>query len=250
MIMLISILFLFLFVSFFVCGFLLLRKYIHYSKMEIHNEVGGFIYAVLGAVYSILLAFVVVTVWEQYTDAEENVNVEVSHVIDLYRNANDFPDSLKYEIQTTCKQYMQDMVTYEWEAMKNNEISEQAKSSYFKIWEIHQNYIPKTEHEKIWYEESVKELNQLADARRFRINSIYSGIQPFLWFVLIIGAAVTIGFSFLFGTKNTLAHVIMIALLSTAIGLSLLLVFAFDHPFVGIIKVEPYAFIRALKQLQ
>ena len=238
------------FVGFFLGGFLLVHKFFHHSKLEIHNEVAGFIYAVVGVIYAVLLAFVVITVWEQYTEAEKNVNTEASHVVDIYRNAEAFPDSIRDKIQTETINYMNDIINYEWKSMKNLEISSEAKKSYKSLWKTIIEYIPVTTYENMWYAETIKELNQLADARRFRINSIYFDIPSLMWFILFIGAFITIGFSYIFGTKNNIAHIIMIICLSSSIGLILILIDALVHPFSGFIQLTPEAFIYALSQLK
>lgn len=239
-----------LFVCFFIAGFLLVSKFIQHSKLEVHNEVAGFIYAVVGVIYAVLLGFVVITVWVQYTEAEKNVSTEASHVVDIYRNANAFPDSIKKEIQVAAVQYIHDMIDFEWKAMENYQISEEAKKSYMNIWKLLQKYKPATSYESIWYSESVNELNELADARRFRINSINYHIHPFMWVVLYLGAFITIGFSYLFGTKNKIAHVIMVFCLSAIIGIILILIEAFVHPFCGMIHLTPESFMMILKQLK
>lgn len=237
------------FIGFFIGGFLLVSKFIHHTKMEIHNEVAGFIYAVVGVIYAVLLAFVVISAWVQYTEAEKNVSVEANHVADIYRNANAFPDSIKKEIQAGAVQYINDMINHEWKAMEVFQTSEEAKKSYVNMWRLHQEFKPATTYEGFWYAESLKELNELADARRFRINSIYYNIHPFMWLVLYIGAFITIGFTYLFGTKNKIAHIIMVFSLSAVIGLILLLIDAFVYPFSGVIHLTPEYFILALKQL-
>jgi len=239
-----------LFVALFISGFLVVRQFVHHSKLEIHNEVAGFIYAVLGVIYAVLLAFVVVTVWEEYSDAEKNVNLEVSHIMDIYRNANAFPDPVKNEIQTRSVNYINDMINYEWKAMDNLQISAEAKKSYLSIWETHQAFVPTTHFESIWYSESIKELNQLADARRLRIISIDYDVPIFMWAFLFIGAFITIGFSYLFGTKNEIAQIIMVFSLSATICLVLLLIDALVHPFTGLIHLTPEPFIKALEQLK
>jgi len=239
-----------LFVGFFIAGFLLVSKFIEHTKLEVHNEVAGFIYAVVGVIYAVLLGFVVITVWVQYTEAEKNVSTEASHVVDIYRNANAFPDSIKNEIQAAAVQYINDMIDHEWKAMENYQISEEAKKSYINIWKLLQKFKPATSNESIWYSESVKELNELADSRRFRINSIYYHVHPFMWAVLYLGAFITIGFSYLFGTKNKIAHIVMIFCLSSIIGTILLLIESFVHPFCGLIHLSPESFIMILKQLK
>jgi hypothetical protein len=239
-----------LFVGISVAGLLVVRKYFNHTIMEVHNEVAGFIYAVLGVIYAVLLAFIVIAVWEDYIDAEKNVHKEVSHVVDIYRNAEAFSDSLKIEIQTACTNYINDVVQYEWEAMKNLKISEEAKRSYLYIWAVHQKYVPVTEYESLWYAESIGELNKLADARRFRIFSIYYDIAPIMWVVLFTGAFIIIGFSYLFGTKNKTAHLIMVFSLSATICLILILIDALEHPFSDFVHLTPESFIMTLDQLK
>lgn len=230
-----------------VVGLLVLRKYIHYSKMEAHNEIAGFIYAVVGVIYAVMLAFVVVTVWEKFSKAEEYVEAEVAHLVNLHRNANAFPDEQKRIIQSSCIQYAEDNLAYEWKAMNEGSHSSIAQQSYEKIWNVFISYHPSEEYQHDWYALSISELNLLAESRRARICSIQSDIHPFLWFLLIFGAIVTIGFSYLFGTKSQYAHLIMICCLSSSIGLVLLIINAFEHPFHGIINVSPEEYIKALE---
>lgn len=248
--MIIFIIKLFAFISFFIIGFLLVSKFVHHSKMELHNEVAGFIYAVVGVIYAVLLAFVVVNIWEQFKDAEANVNKEVSAVVNLHRNSNAFPDSVKAVIQPAVIDYMEKIISYEWKAMENLKISEEAKLAYENIWKQIQNYKPVSGFENVWYKEFIDDLNLLAEARRYRIIAIKSEINPFMWLILFFGAFVTIGFSYLFGTKNKIAHIIMIFCLASSISLVLNLIDAFEHPYCGLIQVSPEAFINALEQLK
>ena len=61
---------------------------------------------------------------------------------------------------------------------------------------------------------------------------------------MLVGAgAITIGFSFLFGTKNTVAQALMTGGLAMTIALVLLsIIVAMEHPFAGFARVEPEAF--------
>jgi hypothetical protein len=48
--------------------------------LEQHNEVAGFIIAVIGGLYAVLLAFVVISVWEQFDAAQTDASREANHV--------------------------------------------------------------------------------------------------------------------------------------------------------------------------
>ena len=78
-----------------------------------------------------------------------------------------------------------------------------------------------------------------------RISEGSTGINGVLWVTLIIGAFVTVGFTFLFGFKHTLIQQLMIGSLATLIGLMLFLIVALDFPFRGGLTVTPDAFVNA-----
>jgi hypothetical protein len=63
-----------------------------------------------------------------------------------------------------------------------------------------------------------------------------------MWGVLLGAGGITIGFSYLFGTKNTVAQALMIAGLAMTIALVLLSIFALEKPFAGVTRIEPEAF--------
>jgi hypothetical protein len=80
-----------------------------------------------------------------------------------------------------------------------------------------------------------------------------SGVPTVIWGVLIGGGAITIGFSFLFGTRNVRAQAIMTAGLALIIGVVLLSILALQEPFAGMTRVDPEPFHqvdRILDQLR
>lgn len=58
-----------------------------------------------------------------------------------------------------------------------------------------------------------------------------------IWLVLLIGGAITVGYTFLFGTCNAAAHYSMTAGLTLTVTLILFLIFILDHPFTGANRV-------------
>ena len=59
-------------------GFELVHRLVPASARQRHNDVAGFIYAALGVIYAVLLALVVIAVWEQYGAAKETVEQEAN----------------------------------------------------------------------------------------------------------------------------------------------------------------------------
>src|ERR1700722_18347500 len=73
--------------------FLLIKRNKFLQRFSIDLDIGGIIYGGIVAVYSILLAFIVVIVWEQYQNTGDRIQEESSKVFNLYRASYAFPDS-------------------------------------------------------------------------------------------------------------------------------------------------------------
>ena len=65
--------------------FLLVKRNKFLQRFSIDLDIGGIIYGGIVAVYSILLAFIVVIVWEQYQNTGDRIQEESSKVFNLYR---------------------------------------------------------------------------------------------------------------------------------------------------------------------
>ena len=63
---------------------LLTRSIFGVSRLAENNEVAGFKFAVVGVFYAVLLAFVVVAVWEEYRNTEAAVRNEAKAAVDLH----------------------------------------------------------------------------------------------------------------------------------------------------------------------
>ena len=226
-----------------VVGGLLVRRWVNVEVLERHNEVAGFIHAVIGVLYAVVLGFTAVIVWERFAEAQNNVEKAANELGDLFRDAQAFPDDVREELQTNLRSYVRLVIEKEWPAMAEGKSSPEAWEAFNQIWQSYYRFRPQNEYERVWYAQSVAILNQFGDQRRLRLlSSQSSGIPAVMWAVLVGAGAITIGFSFLFGTKNTVAQALMTGGLAMTIALVLLSIVALEHPFAGLARVEPEAF--------
>ena len=158
---------------------------------------------------------------------------------DLFRNAAFFREPFRTDIRTEIINYANIVITEEWPLLADARGSDKAYDSEHRIINLIGQYRPEGQYESIWYQEMVEDMNKFADACSSRIFEAKSDVPKFLWLVLIIGGIVTISFCFLFGTGNFLAQTFMTGSITTIITLVLILIYAFDHPFTGIIMVKP-----------
>src|SRR4028118_1027314 len=57
-----------------------------------HNDVAGFIYAVVGVIYAVLLALMVIAAWEEHEAAKATVREEANGLADVFWLAHSLPD--------------------------------------------------------------------------------------------------------------------------------------------------------------
>lgn len=226
-----------------IAGTVVVRRRVGVETLKLNNEVAGFIYAVIGVLYAVLLGFTAIIVWEQFESAQAGVDQEANELADLYRDAQAFPDDTRRQLETQLRGYARLVVEEEWPAMAQGTASPETWAVYNQLWQTYQRFQPQNAHETIWYTESLTRLNQLGDQRRLRLLSSRSeGIPVVMWVALLGAGAITIGFSFLFGTRSAAAHVLMTSALSLTIALVLISILALEHPFSGITRVHPDAF--------
>src|SRR3712207_1618682 len=221
-----------------VAGLELVQRLVPSEKRQQHNDVAGFLYAVVGVVYAVLLALLVIAVWEQYQRALETVESEANAVAEIAWLAHRLPESERYQLQEQARSYAQEVVDEEWSLMEqgmddHGRGSPQGWNLIDDIRATLQEIEPQTEAERELYAEGLDQIQRLADARRMRLVQAEEGMPAVLWAVLVFGGVVTVGFTYLFGLGNAWAHRLMVLALAAVIALALFTIWALEYPFSG-----------------
>jgi uncharacterized membrane protein YgaE (UPF0421/DUF939 family) len=96
-----------------VAGLILVQHLVPAALRQGHNDVAGFIYAVLGVTYAVLLAFVVIVVWEEYERAKDTVETEANELAGIYFLADRFPEPDRERVQEFARSYARTVVEEE-----------------------------------------------------------------------------------------------------------------------------------------
>jgi hypothetical protein len=208
-----------------------------------HNDRAGFILAVIGVIYAVLLAFVAIGVWERFSLAESRTYDEAGALATVYRDAGSFPD--KGRLRAALRAYVVSIVTDEWPRMRRGKEAG-LSSALIETVDRDVRALPVSSLRLANIQgQMLSAIDTALLDRQTRLTIDSDGINTILWIVLLVGAVVTIGFTYLFGFDQTSMQQLMIGGLSFLIGLVLFLIIALDFPFRGSIAVQPEAF-RAL----
>src|ERR687893_1438146 len=241
-----------------VVGLVLVQRLVPATIREEHNDVAGFIYAALGVIYAVLLALVVIAVWEEFGRARVTVEAEANALAEVFWLAHRLPEPQGRELQELCRAYAEEVVNVGWPLMERGrtpslERSQETSRAWVLIDDIRatiQGYEPRTVAGQELYAEGLDQVQRLADARRTRLVVAEESIPTVLWVVLIVGGLVVVGFAYLFGLANTWAHGLMVASLAGVIALVLFTIGVMDHPFSGGARIEPGAFELVLNRFE
>jgi hypothetical protein len=239
-------------------GLEVVQRLVPVTSRQRHNDVAGFIYAALGVIYAVLLALVVIAVWEEYGRARVTVEGEANALAEIFWLAHRLPEPEGRELQELARSYAEEMVDEEWPLMEQGRapLMEDAREStpgWDRIDDIRatlQEVEPRSASGQELYAEGLDQVQRLADARRTRLVQAEEGIPSVLWVVLIVGGMVAVGFAYLFGLANTWAHRLMVVSLAGVIALVLFTIGALEHPFSGGARIGPEAFELVLNRFE
>src|SRR3712207_4095823 len=82
-----------------VAGLVLVQRLVPVAIRKEHNDVAGFIYAALGVIYAVLLALVVIAVWEESSRARITVESEANALAEIFWLAHSLPEPEGHHLQ-------------------------------------------------------------------------------------------------------------------------------------------------------
>src|SRR3712207_7278991 len=100
-----------------VAGLALVQRLVPSAIRKEHNDVAGFIYAVLGVIYAVLLALVVIAVWEEFGRARVTVEGEANALAEIFWLAHHLPEPEGRHLQELARSYAEEVVEEEWPLM-------------------------------------------------------------------------------------------------------------------------------------
>lgn len=222
-------------------GLILVRRSVELRRLRSLHDVAGFILAVIGILYAVLLGFTVVIQWEQYTSARSDASAEAGAVLNLYRDAVALGPAGR-PLAGAVRHYARQIayVDYPYVAthLQGDPTVDQSVNSVLKaVIELRQ----RATGDSFFVDQAVQDVTTVSQARRTRIEDSSATLPGPLWLALLAGGVLTIGFTYFFGLESFPAQALMVSALSIIIALCLFVILDFDLPFSGQTAIKPTA---------
>jgi hypothetical protein len=140
------------------------------------------------------------------------------------------------------REYARLVIDREWPAHKRGLALEDGDTLLDHLENEVMSFEPASEREKIVQAEVVRSLDTVTEQRRLRLQAVTTGLPAALWSVVLVGALLNVGLSYLFWIENFGLHAALVAILAAFIGLLVFLTAAMDNPFRGEFSISCSAF--------
>lgn len=215
-----------------VCGG---QLYVHHTfkakDFVQHNEVGGLIFTVAGAIYAVVLGFITVVAWQHYSDAQQLVAQESAAAVDAWHTAIGLPAGTRNRVRTDLLEYANLMVNEEWPLMHAGRHSVKSDMIGVDAIDAVETFVPGNPAQANAQSATLEQLRVVHDTRQRRLSANSFGIAQFEWLVLSIGAACVLGFCWLFGVSNARVHLMMTSAVTVIVASTMILLFELQYPF-------------------
>jgi hypothetical protein len=231
-------------------GPVLIRRRIGLEKLRTNNEVAGFKFATIGVLYAVTLAFVVIITWERFHDAEKALAAEAGAAATIYRLSTGLDEATGATLRKQITAYLQSVIDDEWPAMAAGHWSHVTSGTISSVYRTVVHYRPADLHDADVQEDLFREADKLTEARRERLMMAEGTVPNAIWLVVLLGAGLTIAFTFFFGTQYVLTQSLMTGVLAALIFSAILVVIAIDRPFTGAVVVPQESIRTVLQEFQ
>lgn len=232
-----------------VAGLILVQRLVPFSVRESHNATTATMFGALYVVYGLVVGFSAFLVEDQFDTAQKTVESEAGSIEEIYYLAERLPGPERQKIQGLAESYATTVIDQGWPMMARGRSSERAAQIADELRQGVMGFEPKTGAEQEVYAQGLTLIQDLDEYRALRLLEVREGIPNILWVVLIVGAVITTGCTYLFGMRTPGLHVVMVVAFTVVLVLVLFTIRALEYPFDGLVQVGPDAFEEVLDKI-
>lgn len=206
------------------------------------NDVVSYYFASVGVLYGLTVGLIAVATWEAYSETDKAVGTEAAALAVLYRDASSYPEPFRTDLQTLLKEYTRYVIEEAWPLQQRGEVPADGTDRVTRFQNRLYAFEPATPGQQAVHGETLRAFNSLVEHRRARLQAVTTGLPAILWWVVLIGSAITAASGFLFHLAEFRLHLILTVLIGSLMGLLVFLIAAMDNPFRGKLSIGPDAF--------
>jgi hypothetical protein len=225
---------------------LVVDRFVPADRRRRYSGESARIFAQLGTMFALLLAFVFNQVWAEHRTAEQAIDGEVGALRSVSALANALPNHAGRSVNLAIITYARTVVRDEWPTMEARRSRSEAALTDFRLVIVQAARLAPASQSEIAIQNQI--FSQLAVAKRERETRVFQideDLPPALWFVLDV-LAISLIILVVLETKEGIGHVLLAWLFTATTVMVLVLVALLDSPFEGSVSLAPTSFVTLI----
>jgi hypothetical protein len=233
-------------------GLALLGLYIFHRLVDVQvrhkdTETVGLTYAIVAVVYAVLIAFIVVDVFETFARGDEIATAEANQLSNLVLDSAGLQPQMAETVRADLDKYIDIVIKSEWPSQQQGKLDD---AVFEPGWTVLAHlsarlaaFEPATMGQNVNKGAMLHAMNDLIKARRSRIIAAGEHLPAVVWQILLLAGFVAVAYTYLFGAHSFRIHMAITGLIAATIALVFVLIIALDYPFRGEVSVGDDAFV-------
>jgi hypothetical protein len=206
----------------------------------------------LGIIFGLFVGFTAAQVWSDNDRANTAVDREASALRSAVILAGGFPGEPETRLRALIGSYIADAAAQEWPMMAHRTATTLRMPPYSlaEALQLTLALTPNSQGQQIAQREITTALESALDARRQRITISLSQVNWVKWSCLYLQAVCALLAIAMVHSENRLASAITMGVFATGVAASVLLIAAYDRPFIGKISVGPESLLQVMPDIE
>jgi hypothetical protein len=202
----------------------------------------------MGTLFALFVVFTAAQVWNDNDHAIAAVAQEASSLRAVLILADAFPPESRTRLQTLIRHHIDDSTSKEWPLMAHRSATLAIAPPHLAdALQFTLSLTPATPGQGIAQREMALALESALEARRQRVLISYSAVSLVKWACLVIQALCVL-IAIALSHDNRRASVIALGLFATGAAACLLLIGAYDRPFIGKLSIGPEPLLQVMPE--
>jgi hypothetical protein len=230
-------------------AYYLRRRSEHTGRAE-NNESAGQVFTVVGGLHAVLVAFVLIGLFDSVGAARDNADQEANSLVAVTWASDSLPEPQRTEVSNLAANYANQVIHQEWPKLQ---AGAPVDDSAWTTLQQMKTVIASAPTTYGWQtdrkNEAANQLWTVYQDRQSRVDEDSQGVATVIWFALAIGTILSVALPMLFGGAKTHAHMLIVSALAGTLALLIYAIYQLQNPFAGGASVGPEAFRAALERL-
>jgi hypothetical protein len=209
------------------------------------------VFTILATFFAVLFAFVVLFAFTNYDDSSDSAELEAQVVMQQFETAQLLSPEHGPQLSAQLVCYGRSVVYQDWPQMRDGHVLG-INTWDDELFRTLRDVNPDTPAEQAAYEQWLDQRSEREEARQERALGEQGVIPGPLWFVLLLSAAIVLGFALLFADRGEGAFVqaTLVGAVTAMLVAGLLVVHFLDYPYnPGSGSLQPTAMQESLRNI-